>query len=159
MTARHCVVAACLAFAAISLPAADEHGKIDVFAAPGVTLAWAVARGPSEAATHAVIRVVTDPAVFGALSVTGRDPFTQAERVWMKATPTSGRIDVRIARAGFGDFPRTEFGFHAAAPSPDAKPKLQVFYLGLPDTTPEFDDPAKMDAYLDERIAKARLTP
>jgi hypothetical protein len=31
-----------------------------------------------------------------------------------------------------------------------------VFYLGVPDTTPEFADAAKLDAYLRERIAQVR---
>ena len=142
---------ACLALAA-GVAAAEEHGKTDVFAAPGVTLAWAVARGPDEARTFVVIRVATDSSIVGAFSVTGRDPFTQAEHVWMPATKSSGRVDVRIPRAGFADFPRTELRFYG----PAAKPRLEVFYLGVPDTTPEFDDTARLEKYLEERIANAR---
>ena len=35
-------------------------------------------------------------------------------------------------------------------------PNLIVFYLGVPDTTPEFAGAAALDAYLSERIARAR---
>ena len=145
-----------LALAAWPGHAAEEHGKTDVFAARGVALAWAVARGPTEAATFLVIRVATDPAVFRALSVSGRDPFTQAEHVWLPATPVAGPIDVRIPRARFGDFPRTELRFYAAMPgSSVAKPELQVFYLSAPDTAPEFDDASRLEKYLQERLANA----
>ena len=59
---------------------------------------------------------------------------------------------MRIPRASFADFPRTEWHFGAA----DGKTQLQVFYLGVPDTTPEFADESRLDAYLDDRLAKLR---
>ena len=34
------------------------------------------------------------------------------------------------------------------------KPKLTVFYLGVPDTTPEFADQAAAEAYLDKLLTK-----
>ena len=146
-----------VALAAAAAHAAEEHGKTDVFVTRGVALAWAVARGPTEEATFLVIRVATDPAIFRALSVSGRDPFTQAEHVWLPATPAAGPMDVRIPRALFGDFPRTELRFYAALPgSAAAKPELQVFYLGAPDTAPEFDDATRLEKYLEGRIANER---
>ena len=33
---------------------------------------------------------------------------------------------------------------------------MVVYYLGVPDTTPEFADDAKLDAYLDKTLARAR---
>ena len=157
MSFRIRVAAAFFTLWATSVQAAEEHGKIDVFAAPGVALAWAVARGADEAGTFVVIRIAADSAAIGALSVTGSDPFTKAERVWMRPTNFSGRVDVRLARAGFADFPRTELRFYpAGAELPAAKPLLTVFYLGIPDTTPEFNDTSRLDAYLDDRVAKAR---
>ena len=134
------------------LEAAEVHGKVDVFSAPGVSLAWAVARGPDEANTFVVIRVVADPAKYRAISVTGRDPFSKAEKVLMAATPLTGRFDVRLPRAGFADFPRTELRFHDAA----GKPQLEVYYLGVPDTTPEFSEGARLEAYLDDRISRLK---
>ena len=35
-------------------------------------------------------------------------------------------------------------------------PIMVVFYLGVPDTTPEFADAAKLDAYLADRIGRVR---
>jgi hypothetical protein len=145
-------------FMAIAMPfahAAEEHGKTDVFAAPGVTLAWAVARGPDEARTFVVIRIATDIGINRHFTATGRDPFTQAEREWKPATLASGRAELRIPRAAIADFPRMELRFYSGTPG--AKPRLEVFYHGVPDTTPEFDDAARLDAYLDDRIARARV--
>jgi hypothetical protein len=148
-----------MAFAAGLACAAEQHGRTDVFVAPGVALAWAVARGADEAATTVVIRVLGDGS-YGALSVVGEDPFTRDRFTWMKPTALSERLDVRIPRGRFAEFPRTELRFHAALPAdPVAGPALRVFYLGIPDTTPEFDDRAKLDRYLDERLAGARANP
>ena len=145
---------ACIALMAATAQGAQEHGKTDVFAADGVTLAWAVARGADEARTFVVIRVATSTGLIGYLTATGRDPFTNAERVWKPASVSSGRAEFRIPRATIVEFPRTEFRFYSG--SPGAGPRLEVFYHGVPDTTPEFDDPSRLDKYLDERIAKAR---
>ena len=38
----------------------EVHGSADAFAAPGVTLAWGVLRGATEADTRIVIRIATD---------------------------------------------------------------------------------------------------
>jgi hypothetical protein len=132
------------------LEAAEVHGKTDVFAAPGVSLAWAVARHADEAKTEVVIRVVADPARFRSLAVTGRDPFSKAEKVLLPPVPIAGKLDVRLPRAGFADFPRTELRFL----DPAGKNALEVFYLGIPDTTPEFAEGGKLDAYLASRVAK-----
>ena len=36
------------------------------------------------------------------------------------------------------------------------RPALMVYYLGVPDTTPEFASEAGLRAYLDDAVAKAR---
>jgi len=52
-------------------------------------------------------------------------------------------------RAGFADFPRREIHLYASEADWRArKPALTVYYLGVPDTTPEFTSEAALDAYL-----------
>ena len=124
----------------------------DFFATPGVAIAWAVERGPDESRTFVVIGVAIDRAKFPSVSVTGRDPFTKEEKGWVPREQAGDRLEVRLARSGFADFPRTELRFFESA---DVKPKLEVYYVGVPDTTPEFADRVKLDAYLASRLAKA----
>lgn len=142
-------VAALLAAVAFSAAAfsAELHGQTDRFAIPGASIAWSVLRGPDEARTFVVVRVRTDPAT-SSLTVTGRDPFTKEERILARAVPRDGRVEVRISRASFADFPRTDWLFFGA----EKEPRVHVFYLGVPDTTPEFADEARLDAYLRERL-------
>jgi hypothetical protein len=135
----------------------EMHGSADIFSAPGVALAWGVLRGASEAATEVVIRIEADPAMFASLAVVGGDPFTKGERPILPLTSTAARVDVRVPRAHFADFPRTELRLFASArPSPGDPPALVVFYLGVPDTAPEFPSATALDAYLGPRIAQAR---
>ncbi len=157
------LIAVC-AFAASFMPAGraadaprEMHGSADAFATPGMALAWGVLRGATEDATVVVVRMVNDPAVFADVAVTGSDPFTQRQQVMLAMTPVAGVIDLRVPRAHFAAFPRTELRLYApASPLIIRTASLLVFYLGVPDTTPEFVDMAKLDTYLRDRIAQVR---
>lgn len=138
-------------------PARAAHGSADVFTAPGVALAWGILRGASEASTLVVLQIVAERDVFATATVVGIDPFAQKEQVLLPLTPVSARIELRVPRAQFADHPRTELRLYGSAgATPADAPKLVVFYLGVPDTTPEFASEAALESYLAQRIAGAR---
>ena len=122
--------------------AREVHGSADVFAAPGVALAWGVAARRDRSATRRrrAHRHRSRERSRRWRSI-GIDPFTQggaADRCRPRAIGDQP-IDVRVPRAHFADFPRTEFACSVRNPAgADDAPKLVVFYLGVPDTTPEF---------------------
>jgi hypothetical protein len=151
---------AALAWAvAASMPAdADEpreaHGVGDAYAAPGVALAWGILHGADEATTRVVVRIVADPRVYPFVAAIGSNPFSRREQALLAKMQTEGTVEIRVPRAQYADFPRTEIRFYAAAATDSAA--LIVFYLGVPDTTPEFATEANLDAYLVDRIARAR---
>jgi hypothetical protein len=133
------------------------HGSADTYSAPGLALAWGILRGADESKTIVVVRVVTDPSVYKMAAVAGIDPFTERRKDQLKATAVEGGLDVRLPRPSFGDLPRTEFRFFRSAEEAKAgAPQLVVYYLGVPDTTPEFAEPAALDTYLAGRIDRAR---
>jgi len=92
--------------------------------------------------------------VFRQVAVVASDPFSDRKRTLLAATPTGGGVDVRSPRQPFGDFPRTEFRFYASAGTDS--PQLVVYFLGVPDTTPEFTTAAALDRYLADRVERAR---
>jgi hypothetical protein len=146
-----------VAVTAIAQVPREAHGSADAYAEPGIAFAWGVLRGPSESETSIVIRVVTDDGLFPWLAVVGINPFTKAETVLQPAKAVNGAVDVRIPRARVADFPRTEFRLYPNAAAANAgTATLTIYYLGVPDTTPEFTDRAKLETYLAERIARAR---
>ncbi len=157
---RLALALAWLALAAGGAPAAEParevHGAADAYAEPGIALAWGVLRGADEATTRVTLRIVADPARFPRVAVVGRDPFTQAERVVLAPAGATGLPDLAIARAHFADYPRTEV--RLIGPGAPDTPVVVVYYLGVPDTTPEFAAAAALERDLGERIARARRT-
>ena len=122
MTVRTTLVLACLTLtcaaaapAAAADPQREVHGMADAYAGQGVALAWAILRGANEAATVVVVRIVADPNLYPVVAATGSDPFSQRAEPLLRATPSAGGLDLRVARAHFADFPRTELRFYASA--------------------------------------------
>jgi hypothetical protein len=146
-----------LLVALLVAPAAAQqtvHGENSVFVSPAVKLGWAVKRGASEAETLVIVRVIADTS-YRAIRVDGVDPFTKDRTVFIAQRPLDGTADLAIPRAQFADHPSTEFHFFAGVDDAAAnKPKLTVFYLGVPDTTPEFASQAEADAYLEKMLQK-----
>ena len=132
----------------------EVHGVGDAYAAPGVAIAWAILRGADEAATQVVVRIVADPGVYPAVAAIANNPFSQRQQALLARTQTAGVVDIRVPRAQYADFPRTEIRFYGTTAA-DA-PALAVFYLGVPDTTPEFATETNLNAYLTDRIARTR---
>lgn len=148
-----------LAFCALLLAAAQAnaqaqelHGASDRYSAGGVSIAWAVLRGPDEERTPVKVRVAADPARYTHFAVTGVNPFGGERAVLAAPRPAAPAATVAIPRARFAELPRTEVQFFAAERDAAAgKPALVVFYLGVPDTAPEFDDEARLARYLEEQ--------
>jgi len=71
--------------------------------------------------------------------------------------PLGDRVDVRTPRGTFADLPRREIQLYRTDADWQAKrPTLTIFYLGVPDTTPEFTSEAALFTYLTEALAKVQ---
>ena len=125
------------------------HGASDAFAGEGVAIVWGVLRGASEESTVVVLRLAADAHRYSRLEVAGVDPFTRDTKIRVAASAVGASLDVRLPRAGFADHPRTELRFSGAE-------SLVVYYLGIPDTTPEFAGAAALEAHLAARMARLR---
>lgn len=135
--------------------AREVHGSADFYAGDGLALVWAVLRGPDEAATVVALRIVADPERYPLVAVIGRNPFSQQAKPLLAPRSTTGSVDLRVPRSHFPDFPRTELRFYGSAAAAQAdSPQLVVYFLGVPDTTPEFTSEARLSAYVSERIAR-----
>ena len=135
----------------------EVHGMSDAFAVPGVAVAWGVLRDASEEKTTVVVRIVADAAKYGWMSVVGIDPFSKREQLLRFVGPNPETTDVRALRARFADFPRTELRlYNSEAAARSGTPAMVVYYLGVPDTTPEFATEDKLGAYLADRVARLR---
>lgn len=129
--------------------AAEVHGASDTYAGEGVAVAWGVLRGANEEKTMVVVRVAADVRRYTRVEVLGIDPFTQAKKIRFPVTTLVEAMDIPLPRAGYAEHPRTELRF--AGPE-----SLTVYYLGIPDTTPEFATAAALEAHLASRMAQLR---
>ena len=135
--------------------AADEvHGTSDAFAGNGVAVAWAVLRGASDDDARVVLRMAADTKRYGALAADGVDPFSKERKPLVNRQLIGATTTVRFVRKQFAEFPRTELQFFKAGATQALTPELVVYYLGVPDTTPEFSAEPALDAYLDDRMQK-----
>ena len=141
-----------LIFSSVFFPAhaAEVHGASDTFAGEGVAIAWSVLRGASEESTVVVLRVAADARRYNRVEVAGIDPFTRETKIRFPVTTLVADMDIPLPRAGFADHPRTEVRF--AGPE-----SLTVYYLSIPDTSPEFASAAALEAHLAARMAQLRL--
>lgn len=150
MAALLLLCAAGIAAALAQTPPREVHGTSDTYAGNGVAVAWAVLRGATEDAAQVVVRVAADPQRFEHVAAEGVDPFSNARQPAAAARPIGAQTDLRFPRTRFADFPRTDLAFTGPAGP------LVVYYLGVPDTTPEFADAAALDAHLAARLATLR---
>lgn len=155
------VVAACFAAAAMWASAAAAqtkvHGADSLFNAPAVKLAWGVLKGKTEADTQVVIRVVNVTDEYRFIRVDGVDPFTKARAVFVEAVTLEKTADISIARSRFADHPSTELHlFREEAAMRAQNAALVIYYLGVPDTTPEFATAEAMNAYLNKMLGTGR---
>jgi hypothetical protein len=132
----------------------EVHGENSSFRGNGVAMVWVVLRGTSEEDTQVILRIVPAGGEFAAVSVDGVDPFTQQRREVFARRPLGNGVEVRTARATFADFPRREIHFYATSGQNAQEPGLTVYFMGLPDTSPEFSSEVALTKYVEETLAK-----
>lgn len=137
-----------LAFGWLTAAGAEElHGADALFRGGGLTIAWAVARDRDDAKT-AVLLAITDPAKrYDGVDVVGLDPFSHKREIVMPHAPLDGSTEIRLPRKRFSDLPRTELRFYKSGAV-----TTTVYYLGVPDTTPEFPDADAARRYLTQAV-------
>lgn len=128
----------------------EVHGHSDAYSSNGIAIAWGVLRGPTEQATKVVLKIAANAARYKTVAVDGVDPFTQQRQPIAPRSVLNAVFEVRVPRSQYAEFPRTELRFYAD--DKQSEPRVVVYYVGVPDTTPEFADEAKLETFLDDRV-------
>ena len=89
-----------------------------------------------------------------ARAIEGADPFTGTCRELLLRRPLDALLDVWTLRATFADLPRREVHFYSKAGGETQPPAVTVYFMGLPDTTPEFNSEAALLGYLNETLTR-----
>ncbi len=149
---RHYVASTALLFAAFAFAQSGEealHGADGIFVSPDAAIVWAVLKAPTGDKATVWFRVVNSTRKFSHVSVDGVDPFTKKR---VRVDPgVALQADARLQsdRDTFSDLPSREVHFYKSEADWRAdKAAMTVYYLGVPDTTPEFSTRAALDDYL-----------
>lgn len=125
------------------------HGADAVFVSPDVGIVWAVLKEPASDKATVWLRIVSLSQQFSHLSIDGVDPFSKQRQRLAAGLLLKAEARVPADRAGFSELPSRELHFYRSEAEWKAdQPALTVFYLGVPDTTPEFLSRAQLDGYL-----------
>ncbi len=128
------------------------HGADAVFAAGDVAVVWAVLKQPTaDKSDRAAVwlRVVNTGRKFSHVAIDGVDPFSKKRERVEKGVALGAEARIESDRDSFADFTSREIHFYRSEADWRAdKPAVTVYYLGVPDTTPEFASRDAMDRYL-----------
>ncbi len=138
------------------LAAEMVHGENSVFAGHGVAMAWAILKAPVEEQSQVVVRIVRLGAPYVSLSIDGVDPFDQRRQEVVGRAKLGEVFENRVPRGTFADFTRREFHFYTTRDEEARRPSLTVYYMGVPDTAPEFLADSALSAYLGDALRKVR---
>jgi hypothetical protein len=132
--------------------ATEIHGADSSFRAEGVTVLWAILKGPAEESSFVHIRILHHTAAVPGLTfyrVEAVDPFSK-ERAWVMKGESLGAIQtLKIVRTDFRDKTERWLHFYPDRESLEkGRPALTIFYHGVPDTAPELLTEAELEAYL-----------
>jgi hypothetical protein len=131
------------------------HGADSLFVAPTVKIAWAIQRGATEETTFVFMRIINAAGHYRQVRLDGVDPFSKNRKVLASARPLGASIDLSVPRSGFAELPSCEILLYARdASATEEAPNLTVYYLGVPDTTPEFPSAQQAQAYLLKVVGK-----
>lgn len=126
------------------------HGADGIFVAPEVAIVWAVLKEGAGDKASVWLRIVNRTGAFSHVAIDGVDPFSKKREKVEAGVALKAEARLASDRESFSDLPSREVHFYRTEADWRAnKPALNVYYLGVPDTTPEFSARAAMDQYLD----------
>ena len=158
---RRCVAAIVLGIAANALaqtPHESLHGAHEIFVSPDAAIVWAVLKAPTGDKAAVWLRIVNTTKKFSHVSIDGVDPFSKKRERIAAGQTLQAELRVESDRESFSDLPSREVHFYRSEADLRAEtPALTVYYLGVPDQTPELSTRAALDNYLS--AAKLVLNP
>jgi hypothetical protein len=134
-----------------ALAATELHGADSSFRTQGITILWAILKGPTEETSQVYIRILHDKGAAPALAFFGVeavDPFSK-ERAWMIKAPLLENQTLQLLRTDFQEKTERWLHFYTNQEALEKhQPALTIFYHGVPDTAPELLSEVDIEAYL-----------
>ena len=124
------------------------HGADGVFVVPEAGIVWAVLKQSSGDKATVWLRIINSARKFSHVAVDGVDPFSKKRERVEAGIKLEAEARLASDRDTFSDLPSREVHLYRTAAAMRANiPTLTVYYLGVPDTTPEFSTRSAMEEY------------
>ncbi len=140
--------------------ATELHGADSSFRVQGITILWAILKGPAEESSFVHIRIlqmrIAAPA-FSILRRRGGRSLLEGAGMGCPGRATQGVQTLKIVRTEFRDKTERWLHFYTDRESLEkGRPALTIFYHGVPDTAPELLTEAELEAYLVQALSRIR---
>jgi hypothetical protein len=138
----------------------EYHGADSLFEKEGIVILWAILKGSTEESSWVYIKIIQTgggPASFQFFGVEAADPFSnQKERV-VTGERFKKENRVKSNRASFREKTARRVLFYENAEDLSKEsPAMIVYYLGVPDTSPEFMTEREMENYFDNALNRLK---
>jgi hypothetical protein len=138
----------------------EYHGADSIFEKEGIVILWAILKGSTEETSWVYIKMISSgsgPIPFPVFSVEAVDPFSNAKEWVVKGENLRKSQIVKSVRASFRDKTGRRILFYRSKEDCQAeKPAMTVYYLGVPDTSPEFLSEKEIEGYFVKALERAK---
>jgi hypothetical protein len=135
----------------------EFHGADSAFEREGITILWAILKGSTEESSWVYIKIINSgKSLFQIFSVEAVDPFSKEKEWVVKDKKLKKENLVRSNRTSFRDKTARRILFYRSEKAFEKEnPDMGVYYLGVPDTSPEVLSEKEMENYFQK--AQKRL--
>ncbi len=136
----------------------EHHGVDSVFEKEGIVILWAILKGQDEANSWVYIRIINSGGnPFQFYSVEAIDPFSKEKEWVVKGETLQKKNVVKSIRTSFRDKTSRRILFYRSMEALEKEtPDMSVFYMGVPDTSPEVLSDKEMDNYFEKALERMK---
>ena len=138
----------------------EYHGADSIFEKEGIVVLWAMMKGPTEETSWVYIKIIQTgggPTSFQLFGVEAVDPFSNQKEWVVKGEACKKENMVKSVRASFRDKTGRRILFYRSNGEYQAeKPAMTVYYLGVPDTSPEFLSEKDIEDYFVKALERVK---
>jgi hypothetical protein len=136
----------------------EFHGADSAFEREGITILWAILKGPTEESSWVYIKIVNSGKnPFQTFSVEAVDPFSKEKEWVVKGEKLEEENVVKGVRSSFKDKTARRILFYRSTEAFEREnPDMAIYYLGVPDTSPEVLSEKEMENYFEKAIERLK---
>ena len=136
----------------------EFHGADSVFEREGITILWAILKGPTEESSWVYIKIInSEKNPLQIFSVEAVDPFSKEKEWVIKRKKLEKENLFRPVRTSFRDKTARRILFYRSTEAFEKEnPDMAVYYLGIPDTSPEVLSEKEMEDYFEKAIERLK---